>query len=136
MAQTPAERRARRDLTAQSRINPDTGVPFRNYNALDTWQRNQRAQAQGFRNRYELAKRRALGPGPELRRAYDLPNSFENFLQGREPTEALAQDFNRAFGHGSSGSSTSSRQRNKALRLRFASEEGWDWRVWRDEYAA
>lgn len=109
-------------------------MPFRNYNALDTWQRNTRAKTAGFKNRYEQVKRKSLGPGPELRTAYELPNSFDNFLRGREPSEALAREFNQAFGKGSGGNSKTTRLRNHALRLRFASEEGWDWKTWRDEY--
>lgn len=137
MAQTPAERRARRDAMAQARINPDTGMPFANYNALDTWQRNQKAKVMGFRNRYERRVEQAVAPvmGPQERKARLLPQSFYNFLRGRQPTEALARDFNDAFGRQPKRASKSTRLRLRALRARFSGEAGWSWALWRAEYA-
>jgi len=128
---------------ARTRINPDTGIPFANYNALDTWQRNQKAIVMGFRNRYERrvqqATTSATSPppsvGPEERKAMRLPESFRNFLRGRTPSESLARDFNDAFGRQPKRASKSTRLRLKALRARFSTEAGWSWALWRTEYA-
>jgi len=51
MAQTPAQRRAQRDAYARSLTDPRTGQPFKNYNALDTYQRNEKAKQRGFTSR-------------------------------------------------------------------------------------
>lgn len=146
MVQTPAERRAKRDEMARGRINPDTGMPFRNYNQLDTWQRNQKAKTKGFTSRAAERSRKELrgpvqGPKPvtsfgkEVTKAYKLPDSFNAFLAGRQPTERLAKEFNDAFNKQPKRLSSDTRFHRRALRARLSAFEGWDWQQWREEYA-
>ena len=145
---SPAERRARRDASAQARINPDTGVPFRNYNQLDTWQRNQKAKKEGFTSRaqkrgvQEKAKKVAATPsipkgkaGLERRRASLLPNSYHYFLHGRESTEETAREFNRLFTKYQPKIDADERFMRRAERDRvLGGNEAENWPMWRNEY--
>jgi hypothetical protein len=138
MSQTPAERRARRDATAQSRINPDTGLPFRNYNELDLWQRNQKAKARGFTSRAKERREKQLSRpnGPEVQKALSLPLSWEAFLAGRPSSERLAKEFNDAWNKQPKRLPSTTRFHRRALRARSAAMLDWDWDQWRNEYDA
>lgn len=139
MAQTPAQRRARRDAYARSLTDPRTGQPFRNYNALDTFQRNEKAKQRGFSSR---AQERGVKAGKNVREAQEqFPISWDRFLAGQKPTEKLAKDFLKAFGP--YPRRTSELYRIESEELRQAYIDGlenrgidWDWRLWRHEYAA
>lgn len=131
---TPAEKRARRDERARSRINPSTGQPFRNYNELDTWQRNEKAKAQGYttrsQKRYEKESKGAVERVSER-----FSNTWQAFLEstGAKPTVKNATEFEKAFGVGKKGTPA-----NRARRQRFIDEMGgdFDWQLWRTEYSS
>lgn len=136
MAQTPAERRAKRDETARARINPDTGEHFKNYNQLDTWQRNQKAKKEGFTSRAQK-RGSAKRSTPEQDKARKLPNSYHFFLRGRPSSETLAKEFNFALGPLPKAMPGDERFRARAERefiLRFNQAENWP--MWRNEYDA
>lgn len=150
MAQTPSERRARRDAYARSLIDPRSGQPFANYNALDTYQRNLKAQQQGFSSRAqkryqsepERQRRAARGEGKLVREAREnFPLSWDRFLGDQQPTEALAKDFLKAFGPYPRRPSELYKIESEELRAAYVAgmeREGldWDWRLWRHEYSS
>jgi hypothetical protein len=128
VALSPAERRQRRDERARERINPDTGQPFRNYNELDTWQRNQKAKAEGFKTRSQKRYQKTAKPLID-EMTTKFPESYRVFLNGAKPSETNARQFKKAFGK--QGPAT---QSDKAAR-RKASVDSNFWRQWRVEYA-
>lgn len=134
MAMTPAERRQRRDANAQSRVNPDTGRPFRNYNELDTWQRNQRAKAAGYTSRSQARYAKEV-KGALQRVTERFPRSWQDFLDSTDgrPTQKLAAEFEKAFGRGKKATKA-----NKLARQRLIEELGgdFDWNLWRTEYSS
>ena len=133
MALTPSERRTRRDERAQAIVNPDTGQPFRNYNQLDTWQRNQKAKQAGFKTRSQARYQKVTKPLiTEMQTKF--PDTFSSFLDERPPTETLARQFKRAFGTKGPSSPIM-----KTARKTFSESEhgdNFDWRGWRTEYAS
>lgn len=147
MAQTPAQRRAQRDAYARSLTDPRTGQPFKNYNALDTYQRNEKAKQRGFTSRAAErgARERAQGVqgrGKNVREAEErFPLSWERFLGDQKPTERLAKDFLKAFGPYPNRPSELYKIESEELRQAYIDaldNRGidWDWRLWRHEYAA
>jgi hypothetical protein len=139
MAQSPSARRARRDAYARSLTDPRTGQPFKNYNALDTYQRNLKSQARGFTSR---AQERRETESAELRRVQDaFPLSWQRFLGDQRPTRELAKDFWKAFGKYPRNVSHRYRDESEELRAAYvagmeAQGTDWDWNLWRVEYAA
>lgn len=137
--QTPAERRARRDAYARSLTDPRTGKPFKNYNALDTYQRNVKAASKGFTSR---AQQRYQTEGKKAKEARELfPGSWNKFLGGQKPTEQLARDFLKAFGPYKSNTTDRYRDESEELRAAYIDhmmeyEYEWDWDLWREEYSA
>jgi hypothetical protein len=124
MALSPAERRQRRDERAQQRINPDTGQPFRNYNQLDTWQRNQKAKAEGFTSR--AAKR--IRNSDVTKAKQTLPETYQMvFGSKKRVTEREARDFMAGLGPGGLSHS---------LRRAYTQRAGsFNWQLWRNEYS-
>ena len=139
MAQTPAERRARRDEYARGITDPRTGTPFKNYNALDTYQRNVKAQQKGFTTR---AQERYVATGKLAKAVTEkFPGSWQRFLGGNAPTEKLARDFLIAFGPYRKGMTHAERDRSEALRDAYVehmedNDYDWNWDLWREEYSA
>lgn len=136
MALSPQERKARRDERARATINPDTGKPFASYNQMDTWQRNQKAKAEGFKSRAQKRYQKVSKPLIEEARKV-APASFEDFLSGRTANETLAREFNKAFGKVPPGTSAVEHKRLERARKNFlAKYPGFNWTRWRDEYSA
>jgi hypothetical protein len=136
--QTPAERRARRDAYARSLMDPRTGQPFRNYNALDTWQRNQKAQTQGFSGRGQ--KRYQQVAVTLVRQARgQFPGAYSRFLELNDlkSTETSARRFLKAFGpYPKQGLTGKYIQQSKDLRAQYLADmDEWDWDLWREEYS-
>lgn len=137
MAQTPAERRAKRDTYARGITDPRTGEPFRNYNALDTYRRNEKAKAEGFKSR--AAKRYIELKRYEGEAKLKFPESYPMFVEemGGRVTEKQARDFLQGFGPYPSEWTPAYAQRSKELRAAYIERmPGWDWRLWREEYAS
>lgn len=137
--QTPSERRAKRDAYAQSLTDPRTGQPFRNYNALDTYQRNLKAKSRGFSSRGQERHQKA---GKAVTEAQDrFPGSWRRFLGDQKPTEKLAKDFLKAFGPYPRTVTNRYRDESEALRAAYVAgmseqDYDWNWSLWRDEYSA
>lgn len=137
--QTPSERRAKRDAYARTQTDPRTGQPFRNYNALDTYQRNQKAKARGFTSRGQERNRKAGKAVTEA--AQRFPGSWQRFLGDQKPTERLAKDFLKAFGPYPRTVTDKYRDESEELRDAYvkgmsANDYDWNWSLWRDEYSA
>jgi hypothetical protein len=131
MAQTPADRKLKRDQYAQS-------LGFRNYNALDTYRRNEKARAEGYKSR--AAKRYARTTKPLIEDAKRF-ESFATYLGDRKPTEKAARDFLKAFGPYPNAVTSSYKSAARNLRDRLIdwmqdNDIEWDWNKWREEYNA
>lgn len=134
MAQTPAEKRAKRNAYAQSLTDPRTGRPFKNYNALDTWQRNEKAKSRGFDSRSKERKATTVGVAAEK-----FPGSWPLFLAGRKPTETLARSFLKAWGPYTPKTRAAAKAEAHRLRAEFLAgndSDDWNWNLWREEYGS
>lgn len=139
MAQTPQERRARRDAYARSLTDPRSGQPFKNYNALDTYQRNLKAKSRGFTSRGQERNRKAGKVAKQVQEQF--PGSWRRFLGDQKPTEKLAKDFLKAFGPYPKTVTDKYRDESEELRAAYiegmdANDYDWNWSLWRDEYSA
>lgn len=139
MPQTPAQRRAKRDAYARSLTDPRSGKPFKNYNALDTYQRNLKAQAKGFTSRGQERSAKAGKLVSEVQEKF--PGSWRKFLGDQKPTERLAKDFLKAFGPYPAKVSERYATESEALRQAYIdgmedADYEWNWSLWRDEYSS
>lgn len=125
MAQTPEERKRKRDHYAQS-------LGFRNYYALDTHRRNQKARAEGYKSR--AAKRYATTSKPLIEEAKKW-STFDRFLGSRKPSEKTAREFLKAFGKYPAKVTERYKKQARELRARLIQDlDDWDWAAWREEY--
>jgi hypothetical protein len=134
MAQTPGERRAKRDEYARGLTDPRSGQPFKNYNALDTWQRNERAKAKGYESRTAQRKAETVTLAQTK-----FPGSFPRFLGGRKPTETLAREFLKAWGPYTQAQRQAAIAESHRLRQEYLDSDDsddWNWTQWREEYSS